>query len=327
MNTDEDGLSNEDSSCETKDAASTVSDDDMSIAEDLCIASIELSFHSNQQIVMRMNWYRHCQLLLHKNLFHVKYQMPFESINKLLDMRYSNLQLKEKYAKMSGTKPISCEIMLHCTLRYLAGGSYHDIRVTASITKASFYRLVWHTINVINNCTSLDIKLPTIEQLPAIREGFKSISRDGIMDGCIGALDGYLMRITAPSFAECGNVGAYFSGHYCTYGVNVQAMCDTDCRFIFLCLAAPGKTNDSVAIRKTSLPAWLDALPPGYFTAADCAYSITEHLVAPYSGPLRYIEAYEKKKKKKNSIDYLKCVSLKRREPLGASSHYRVPKD
>jgi hypothetical protein len=72
-----------------------------------------------------------------------------------------------------------------------------------------------------------------IEQLPAIREGFKSISRDGIMDGCIGALDGYLMRITAPSFAECRNVGAYFSGHYCTHGVNVQAMCDADCRFIF----------------------------------------------------------------------------------------------
>jgi hypothetical protein len=132
-----------------------------------------------------------------------------------------------------------------------------------------------------------------IEQLPAIREGFKSISRDGIMDGCIGALDGYLMRITAPSFAECRNVGAYFSGHFCTYGVNVQAMCDADCHFIFLCLAAPGKTNDSVAIRKTSLPAWLDTLPPGYFTAADCAYSITEHLVAPYSGPQQYIEAYD----------------------------------
>jgi hypothetical protein len=63
--------------------------------------------------------------------------------------------------------------------------------------------------------------------------------------------------------------------------------------FYFLCLAAPGKTNDSVAICKTSLPAWLDVLPPGYFTAADCAYSITEHLVAPYSGPQRYIKAYD----------------------------------
>jgi hypothetical protein len=116
MNTNEDGSLNEDSSCETEDAASTVSDDDMSIAEDLCVASIALSFCSNWQIVMRIYWYRHCQSLLHENLFHIKYQISFESFNKLLDMLYLNLQLKEKYAKMSGTKPISCEIMLHCTL-------------------------------------------------------------------------------------------------------------------------------------------------------------------------------------------------------------------
>ncbi len=30
-------------------------------------------------------------------------------------------------------------------------------------------------------------------------------------------------------------------------------------------------------------------------------------------------------KKKKNSIDYFKCMSLKRIYPLGASLHYLVP--
>jgi hypothetical protein len=162
MDTDDYSSSNDDSSCESVDVSSIVSDDDMSIAEDLCVASIALSFRSNRQIVMRMNWYRHCQSLLHENLFHVKYRMSFESFNKLLDMLYPKLQLKEKYARMSGTEPISCEIMLHCSIRYLAGGSYHDIRTTASITKASFYRLVWHTIDVINDFASLDINLPTL---------------------------------------------------------------------------------------------------------------------------------------------------------------------
>jgi hypothetical protein len=53
------------------------------------------------------------------------------------------------------------------------------------------------------------------------------------MDGCFGALDRYLMQITAPSQADCGNVSAYLLGHYCTYRVNVQAVCDADCHFIF----------------------------------------------------------------------------------------------
>jgi hypothetical protein len=110
------------------------------------------------------------------------------------------------------------------------------------------------------------------------------------MDSCTVALDGYLMRITAPFHAECGNVGAYFSGHNCTYGINIQAMCDADCYFHFFCLAAPGKTNNSVAIRRTSLPAWLDSLPHVFFIATDCAYSITEHSIAPFSRLQQFLE-------------------------------------
>jgi hypothetical protein len=136
----------------------------------------------------------------------------------------------------------------------------------------------------------VELPEPTAGGLSSLRAGFRGISYCGVMDGCVGALDGYLMRITAPSHTECGNVTAYFSGHYCTYGVNIQAMCDADCRVTFFSLAAPGKTNDNVAIKKTSLPAWLESLPPGYFIAADCAYSLTEHLVTPYSGPQRFLE-------------------------------------
>jgi len=266
------------------------SSSDISFAEDLCVASIALTHRVDRMIAVRMNWHRYVESFLHENLFHVKYRMSIASFNKLLNLLRPALQLNHKYAVMTGMEPICCEIMLHCMIRYLAGGSYHDVRATVFISKPSFYHLVWHTIDCINSCQALDVKLPGIDELNCVREGFKRISADGIMNGCVGALDGYLLRITAPSFAECQNVAAYFSGHYCTYGVNVQAMCDADCRFLFFALAAPGKTNDVVALRKTSLSAWLESLPPGFFVASDCTYSITEHLVAPYSGPQRFSE-------------------------------------
>jgi hypothetical protein len=66
--------------------------------------------------------------------------------------------------------------------------------------------------------------------------------------------------------------------------------CDADCHFLFFALASPGKTNDLVALCKTSLFAWIGSLPPGYFVASDCAYSIVEYLVAPYSGPQWFSE-------------------------------------
>ena len=39
-----------------------------------------------------------------------------------------------------------------------------------------------------------------------------------------------------------------------------------------------------------SLLKWIEDLPPGYFVSCDCAYSITEHLIGPYSGPERFLE-------------------------------------
>jgi len=49
---------------------------------------------------------------------------------------------------------------------------------------------------------------------------------------------------------ETGNVKVYFSGHYQTYGINVQAACDHQCRFVYAALAASG-ANDIAAYRKT----------------------------------------------------------------------------
>jgi hypothetical protein len=72
--------------------------------------------------------------------------------------------------------------VLHCMIWFLSGGSFHDIRTVASISKPSFYRILWHTIDVINACRVLDFQLPsTLEELNALKDGFKSKSRDEIM--------------------------------------------------------------------------------------------------------------------------------------------------
>jgi len=55
---------------------------------------------------------------------------------------------------------------------------------------------------------------------------------------------------------------ACFSGHYQTYGINVQAACDHKCRFVYAAVAAPGAANDIVAFRKTGLCQMIQKLPP-----------------------------------------------------------------
>jgi hypothetical protein len=45
------------------------------------------------------------------------------------------------------------------------------------------------------------------------------------------------------------NVSSYHSRPYCTYGINLQAICG----------AAPGRAGDLKAIAKTSVPTWLES--------------------------------------------------------------------
>lgn len=181
--------------CRMETDADDDNDDLLSIAEDLCLASALLAYRNNKITRSRLRWQQHVQLLLHENQFHVMYRMTIGSFNKLLELLTPKLQLNERFGRLSSGEPISCEIMLHCTIRYLAGGSYHDIRQTASISKPSFYRVIWHTISVINNCAALAVKLPSdSDEFKAVAEGFKAKSTgQGAMNGCVGSLDGFLL--------------------------------------------------------------------------------------------------------------------------------------
>ena len=85
-----------------------------------------------------------------------------------------------------------------------------------------------------------------------------------------------------------GNVKAYFSGHYQCYGINVQGICDSKCRFIYLASAAPGGCNDIVAFRRCGLQLMINTLPLGHYIVGDNAYVCSEHLLTPFSGNERY---------------------------------------
>ena len=52
-----------------------------------------------------------------------------------------------------------------------------------------------------------------------------------------------ILKIKVPPKSETGNVKAYFSGHYQTYGINFQAACDHKCSFVYADLAAPFKNH------------------------------------------------------------------------------------
>jgi hypothetical protein len=69
------------------------------------------------------------------------------------------------------------------------------------------------------------------------------------MSGCVGALDGFLFLIRTPGRREATNSQLCFSGHYSRMGMNVQAMCDANCKITYVVVLAPGRSSDLKAYK------------------------------------------------------------------------------
>jgi hypothetical protein len=235
----------------------------------------------------RLCWDDHAKKLLREGEFRNMYRMSYNSFCKLVELLRPSLTVNEVQARRrsSGEDPIYTEIILHCLIRYMAGGASQDIRVTAGMTKRYFYSCVHRGIDAVNNCATLNLIFPTSEEkLKETAVLFQRKSSFGELNGCISALDGWLCRILIPSPKETPNVSSYFSGHYQCYGVNVQAACDSSSRFTWISIRSPGGTGDSKAFYGTSLHSLLSTLPEGYYIVADNAYTLSKSLLVPYSG-------------------------------------------
>jgi hypothetical protein len=113
---------------------------------------------------------------------------------------------------------------------------------------------------------------------------FKELSLDGRLNGCIVSLDGWLCRSKVLSASDTMNVGSYFSCHYQSYGVNVQATYDADCWFTLISILCPGGTGDSKAFATSYVHQHVSALPQGLCLAADNAYTLSDTVLIPYCG-------------------------------------------
>jgi hypothetical protein len=236
----------------------------------------------------RVEWDKHVAQLLSEGdvAFQRMYRMSQPSFLKLCNMIRPLLQINEVMSRRcTGKGPITAEMALHCLLRFLSGGSPLDARLCVGISIPSFYRIVFRCVDAILRLNELAYHFPSSpDEILKASCGFAEISSHSVIEGCVGALDGMLLRILTPRRSETGNVKAYFSGHYQDYGINVQAVCDSNCRFIYAALAAPGGANDIAAYRSITLPEMIEKLPLGNYVLGDNAYVCSEHLLTPFPG-------------------------------------------
>ena len=83
---------------------------------------------------------------------------------------------------------------------------------------------------------------------------------------------------------------SYYSGHYESYGLNCQAACDIRLKFLYFGVVAAGSTNDNIAYAMAEdLAETVDSLTLRIHFIGDAAYTLSERLLIPYTGPQREI--------------------------------------
>ena len=84
----------------------------------------------------------------------------------------------------------------------------------------------------------------SIDELNRLSEDWKKRQRIPVFDRMLGALDGILIACKCPSLREAKNPVKYFcrKGYY---GVNMQAVCDAHCRFLWFAVDTPALSHDA----------------------------------------------------------------------------------
>jgi hypothetical protein len=239
----------------------------------------------------RLDWDAHVAQKLGNGTFKTRYRMSIGSFNKLVDMLGIKVDEAQSKRSTSGNSSIRPELVVGIGIRYLAGDTKSSLADFFGVSDPSVDRCIDLFLDKVMACKALHIKMPTTQQqLRDIANGLSSISSTTIkiFDGCVGAIDGWLVEITQPSRKEVPNTADYYRGHYNCFGINVIAACDHRLRFIYMSVAATGRTNDNRSIRRLEeLQDWIDNLPPQYFFVADNAFTLTNKMLVPFSGAQR----------------------------------------
>ena len=194
-------------------------------------------------------------------------------------------------AEISSGSVISKSTKLYVTLRFLAGGSFHDLCFAWGIHKSTLFStdpakgVIWPTMEAIDECFSIGLPVDNTEELDKMAREF-AVASHGEMHGCVTAIDGWVAKCRKPTRSEVTDIMAYRNRHDC-WGLVVLAGCDAHCRFTMFSTMNSGSTNDTIAWDLSLLKKIIideGRLPNRYYIIGDEAFSCSNQLLVPYSG-------------------------------------------
>ena len=252
--------------------------------------------------MFRMN--RNCFKLLCQKIISTVGESKFKSeeyiaaflVNPYSPLSLQSAKIHNAHCYTSGGY-ISGEVKLAISLRLLAGGDAYDLAVMFDIGHRWCKQILYDVLNnwiVGINLGNIDIEsyLNNEEEMNRVSRGFSKRS-NGILQGAIGAIDGWLVKIIRPSITLDGikNIVGFFSRKG-FYALNCQVLVDHEKKVLWAKYENRGSSHDSSCFRDSGLYGLLQSkmdylFNKGFFLLGDSAYAIESFIIPPYDSPLK----------------------------------------
>lgn len=213
--------------------------------------------------------------------FRSAFRMSREVFQDLLKIVRKDIQKNVEMGRRSRRTTVPPDMRLAITLRILAGGDLWDLLAIYHVKASTIRRAFEDTINSLNKRLKLPGLPRSMEGLHRTALEFKMSRRSpSPFNGCVGALDGLAVKIKKPR--EENNPAVYYSRKD-FYALCVQALVDSNYRFLSYSCRCVGSTHDSLAHAVSSLGRYLEQgeLNGEFWIAGDEAYVCTESLITP----------------------------------------------
>ena len=197
----------------------------------------------------------------------------------------------------NGRIPLTSRIGM--AIRYLAGGCPYDISIVFGVSHSDVHKSVGFFIDAVNASENFKIKFPTDHSKQReIAQRFKELS-EAEFDCCAGAVDGMLVWTHAPTLEDTIELGVGASKFYCPrkgkFGLNLQAICDDQYRFLDLSILYGGSSSDIVAFEASSIRSILEQ--PGFLAEGLCLFGDNAYVNRPcMATPFPNVSGFTKQK-------------------------------
>ena len=220
--------------------------------------------------------------------FRHAYRCTRASFDKLLKVMSKKIDLKLNHARKDTGGAIPLRVRLAMTLRFLAGASHLDLCMLYGVASGTFYKdngPIWTTIRALDDCDTIQFDWSGEKgHLEDIARGFDNCGlANGLIHGCVMAIDALLIRTRIPRKIETNAVMAYRNREG-FWGFPVLAGVDHKTRFTMWSHRTTGCTDDSMSWSVSDEFERVKELPDGYFVIGDEAFRNTNTFLVPWKG-------------------------------------------